>query len=84
MVFYRHFKFGERSVIGLSDAGDVVIRPKHISVHMGGAHAIFEGLPEWDGRWEQAVFKIAGCEFDVKMDKKDFADLMKHIDWVRE
>lgn len=84
MVFYRHFEFRERYAIGLSDAGDVVIHPNRISVHINGAHAIFEGLPEWDSRWGQAVFKTAGCEFDVKMDKKDFADLMKHIDWVRE
>lgn len=83
MKFTKYFKFGERSAIGLSDAGDVVIRPKHISVHMGGAHAIFDGLPEWDGRCRQAVFKTTGCEFDVKMDKEDFVDMMKHIDWVR-
>lgn len=84
MDFYRHFEFGERYAIGLSDAGNVVIRKNRISVHMGGAHAIFKGLPEWDDRWEQAVFKSEACEFDVKMDRLTFRDLMKYIDWVRE
>lgn len=84
MVFRKKFEFGERCAIGLSDDGDVVIHPNRISVHTGGAHAMFYELPTWDGEREHAEFKSPLAEFYVTMTKQTFDEMMGCIDWVRE
>lgn len=84
MVFKKRFEFGERCVVGLSGDGAVVIRPETISVHIGEAHAMFDTLPVWDGRWGHATFKTPWAEFDVAMTKQTFDEMMGYIDWVRE
>lgn len=84
MKFTKHFQFGERYVFGMSDAGDIVIRPKHISVHVEGcAHAMFYDLPTWDGM-QGAIFKSSWAEFYLRMDEQTFDEMMGYIDWVRE
>lgn len=84
MKFTKHFKFGERSVIGLSDEGDVVIHPNRISVHINGAHAMFYDPPTWDSEWGHAEFKSSLAEFYMMMTKQTFDEMMGYIDWVRE
>ena len=84
MEFIKKFQFGERSVIGLSDAGDVVIRPNHISVHIKGAHAMFYDPPTWNGEWGCAEFKFPWVQFDLEMDEQTFRAMLGYIDWVRE
>lgn len=83
MEFIKHFKFGERYVVGLSDAGDVVIRPKHISVHIEGAHVMFDTPPEWNGSLG-CVFKSPWAECDLEMDEKTFKEMKAYVDWARE
>ena len=84
MEFTKYFKSGERYVVGLSDAGDVVIRPNHISVHIdGSAHAMFYDPPTWNGL-QGAVFKASGVEFDLEMDEQTFKEMKAYVDWVRE
>ena len=84
MKFTKHFQFGERYVVGLSDAGDVVISPNRISVHINGAHATFYELPTWNGEWGHAEFKSSLAEFYIEMDKRTFDEMMAYVDWVRE
>ena len=84
MKFTKHFQFDERYVIGLSDAGDVVIRPNRISVHINGAHAMFYELPTWNGEWGHAEFKSMCAQFDLEMDERTFDEMMAYVDWVKE
>lgn len=84
MKFTKHFQFDERYVIGLSDAGDVVIRPNRISVHVNGAHAMFYELPTWNGECECAEFKSQLAQFDLEMDRRTFREMLTYVDWVRE